>query len=89
MARPHEQRDFLHYGLALVVRPWSRLNVVAEVAGLAGRGMPGADARGEARAGVRWRRGRVRWDAALRRGFAHADGDWGITLGLAWTLSSH
>jgi len=86
--RPHEQRDFLHYGLALVARPWSPLSVVAEVAGLAGRGMPGAAARGEARAGLRWRRGRVRWDAALRRGFAQADGDWGLTLGLGGNLSS-
>jgi hypothetical protein len=87
VGRPHEQRDFLHYGLALVVHPWSPLSWVAEVAGLAGRGAPGADARGEARAGVRWRRGHIRWDAALRRGFATADGDWGITLGLGWTLS--
>jgi hypothetical protein len=85
--RPHEQRDFLHYGLALVARPWSPFNVVAEVAGLAGRGAPGADAHGEVRAGVRWKRGRIRWDGALRRGFAQADGEWGVTLGLAWTLS--
>ena len=85
--RPHEQRDFLHYGLALVARPWSPLNVVAEVAGLAGKGAPGADAHCEVRAGVRWQRGRVRWDGAVRRGLATADGEWGVTLGLAWTLA--
>ena len=50
--RPHEQRDFLHYGLALVARPWSPLSLVGEVAGLAGKGAPGADAHSEARAGV-------------------------------------
>jgi hypothetical protein len=85
--RPHEQRDFLHYGLALVARPWSPLSFVAEVAGLAGKGAPGADAHCEARAGVRWQQGRLRWDGAVRRGLAQADGDWGLTLGLAWTLA--
>jgi hypothetical protein len=85
--RPHEQQDFLHYGLALVLRPWSPFQVVAEVAGLAGDGAPGADAHGEVRAGARWRRGSVRWDAAVRRGLAAADGEWGVTLGLAWTIA--
>jgi len=86
VGRPHEQRDFLHYGLALTGPNGSGLTPVAELAGLAGNGRPGAAARSEIRAGARWQRGRVRWDAALRRGLAKADGDWGVTAGLAWTL---
>jgi hypothetical protein len=84
--RPHEQRDFLAYGVAVTHALGSRAEVVGEIAGRAGDGMPGADARSEARAGVRWRAGRVRWDAALRRGLAKADGNWGLTAGLAWTI---
>jgi hypothetical protein len=83
--RPHEQRDFFAYGLALV-RPIGSAAIVAEVAGRAGEGAPGAEERSEARAGFRFGHGRVRWDAALRRGLAAADGGWGITTGLAWTL---
>jgi hypothetical protein len=84
--RPHEQRDFLHYGFALTGPEGAALTPVAEIAGLAGNGRPGADARSEIRAGARWQRGRVRWDAALRRGLAKADGDWGLTVGLSWRL---
>jgi hypothetical protein len=83
--RPHDQRDFLSYGLAFEWPATPRLALLAEVAGRAGDGMPGADERSEARAGVRFGRGRVRWDVALRRGLTEADGTWGVTLGLAWT----
>jgi hypothetical protein len=83
--RPHEQRDFLAYGLALV-RPIGSAAIVAEVAGRAGDGAPGAEERAEARAGFRLDQGRVRWDAALRRGLADADGGWGITAGVSWTI---
>jgi hypothetical protein len=48
--------------------------------------MPGADERSEARAGLRYGRGRLRLDAAVRRGLADADGTWGLTAGLAWRL---
>ena len=84
--RPHEQRDFFAYGLAIVRPLGARAAIVAEVAGLAGSGAPGADERSEARAGFRFGRGRVRGDAAVRRGLAAADGGWGITAGLAWTI---
>jgi hypothetical protein len=80
--RAHEQRDFLAYGFALV-RPLGGAEVVAEAAGLAGRGKPGADARSELRLGLRRRSGRWRWDAALRRGLAAADGTWGLTAGFS------
>ena len=82
---PHDQRDFLSYGLALEWPATPRLVLLAEVAGRAGDGRPGAEERSEARAGVRFGRGRVRWDVAVRRGLAEADGTWGATLGLAWT----
>jgi len=84
--RPHEQRDFLSYGVALTVPTWERIELVGEVAGRAGKGAPGADERSEARAGVRYARGRMTFDAALRRGLADADGTWGFTAGLAWTI---
>ena len=83
--RPHEQRDLLAYGLAAVVGA-GRLDLVAEMAGLAGKGAPGADARHEARAGLRVGRGRLRGDAAVRRGLGDADGTWGVTAGLAVRL---
>jgi hypothetical protein len=84
--RPHEQRDFLAYGLAVTRRVGRRGELVAEVAGLAGRGMPGADERSEARAGLRFGAGRFRWDAAVRRGLAAADGEWGFTAGATITI---
>jgi hypothetical protein len=83
----HEQADFLAYGLA-VDRPIREgLSAVAEVAGLGvGKGYPGADRRAEARAGLRGGRGRVGWDAAVRRGLEAADGTWGITAGFTWRI---
>ena len=84
--RPHEQRDFFAYGLA-AVRPFGPgLSLVGEWAGLAGKGQPGADAHSELRAGVRLGSGRLRGDAALRRGLLDADGTWGLTAGVSWRL---
>lgn len=84
--QPHDQLDFLSYGLAArwAVRPvWE---IVGEVAGRAGAGRPGADERSEARLGVRYRRGRLCFDAALRRGLIATQGTWGGTVGLSWTI---
>ena len=81
----HDQNDFLSYGLALEWPLGSRLTAVAEMAGRAGQGSPGADQSSEARAGLRYGRGRVRFDAAVRRGLLATDGTWGVTAGLAWT----
>ena len=83
--RAHEQRDFLAWGIA-VTAPLGAVEAVAEVAGLAGDGAPGADERGEARAGVRLGRGTVRADVAVRRGLTDATGGWGLTAGLSWTI---
>lgn len=84
--RPHDQRDFFSYGLAVEWPAGGRLAILAEVAGRAGDGAPGADQRSEARAGLRLGRGRFRADAAVRRGLTEADGTWGVTAGLAWDL---
>jgi hypothetical protein len=84
--RPHDQRDLLSYGLAWEWPLRQGLTALAEVAGRAGDGRPGTDARSEARAGLRLLRGRFTWDAAVRRGLARADGTWGGTVGLAVTL---
>jgi len=86
--RAHEQRDFLSYGVALAWTARPSLSLVAELAGRAGDGMPGADQSSEARVGLRLGRGRLRVEAALRRGLLRTDGGWGGTLGLSWTLRS-
>ena len=84
--RPHEQRDFLAWGVATSLGLGGRASLVAEAAGRSGDGMPGAEERAELRAGVRYGTGRLKWDAALRRGLAEADGTWGFTVGLAWQV---
>jgi len=86
--RPHDQRDFFTYGLAVEWPVSPRLAILAEVAGRAGDGLPGADERSEARAGLRLGRGRLRGDVAVRRGLTGADGTWGATAGLAWEARS-
>jgi hypothetical protein len=82
----HEQRDFVAYGVAVTSRVAPRIEAVGELAGLSGAESPGADQHAELRFGLRYSRGPVRWDAALRRGLTDADGTWGVTAGLAWTI---
>jgi hypothetical protein len=83
---PHAQSDFIAYGLALVRAVGPRLALVGEVSGLAGEGDPGADEHAELRVGLRYGAGRVRGDAAARRGLTRHDGRWGFTAGVSWTL---
>jgi len=59
---------------------------MTEAVGRAGSGSPGADQRGEARAGLRLSSRVVSLDAAVRRGFTKADGMWGFTAGISWRL---
>lgn len=80
------QSDFLAWGLALTGPIGRSTEFLAEAAGLAGEGEPGADPHAEVRVGVRTGAGRVRWDVALRRGLLSADGGWGLTAGLAWSI---
>jgi len=80
------QSDFLHYGAALTRRFGPGLEAVLEASGLVGDGQAGTDERGEVRAGIRFGSGRVRWDAALRRGLMSADGEWGFSGGLTWHI---
>ena len=80
------QSDFLDYGLALERRLWRSWQLVGEVSGLAGAGSIGTESHAEARLGIRHGLGRLAWDAAVRRGLLRADGNWGATLGLSWTL---
>jgi hypothetical protein len=82
--RPHDQRDFVSWALGFEWPAAGRLALLVEASGRTGDGEPGAEVRSEARAGLRFGRGRVRWDVALRRGIASADGGWGVTAGLAW-----
>jgi hypothetical protein len=86
VSEPHSQIDFLSYGLAArwSVRPgWE---IVGEVAGRAGQGKPDVPERSEARIGVRFSHGRLRVDAAMRRGLIDEQGTWGGTAGLTWTI---
>jgi hypothetical protein len=82
----HDQLDFVSYGLAARWAVGSRWEIVGEVAGRAGEGKPGAEERSEARLGARYTRGRLRFDAALRRGLLSEQGTWGGTVGLSWTI---
>jgi hypothetical protein len=86
VAGPASQSDFLAYGVALGFRATPRLQILGEVAGRAGSGSPGTDARCETRFGARFGRGRAVADVAVRRGLAKADGTWGFTAGLSWML---
>jgi hypothetical protein len=86
--RPHEQRDFFSYGIAARWAARPAVELVAELNGRSGDGMPGAQQRSEFRLGLRLGSGRLRGDAALRRGLLAADGTWGATLGLAWVARS-
>jgi hypothetical protein len=81
-----EQSDFLSYGLAGVLRATTDLDVVAEVAGRAGEGDPGASSRSEARLGLRYGRRKWRGAAALRHGLYTSTGRWGFEAGLVLML---
>jgi len=84
--RPHEQRDFLVYGVAVTAELGRDVTLVAEVWGRAGSGAPGAEERSEARLGARLGHGRLHADAAVRRGLTPADGTWGATGGFSWQI---
>jgi hypothetical protein len=85
--RAHFQRDLFAFGAALEVPMTEQLRLLAEVAGRAGDGTPGADERIEARLGAGWSAGeRFGFDAAVRRGLAEADGTWGFTAGVRFLL---
>jgi Putative MetA-pathway of phenol degradation len=80
------QSDFFAFGAALEKRATRELDLLAEVSGQAGHGVPGADQHMEARFGARFGKGVWRGDAALRRGLSAADGKWGFTAGAIFTL---
>jgi hypothetical protein len=80
------QDDFLAYGLAVLGDIGAGFSLGVEVAGLAGKGSPGTEARHEARFGARYGPGRWRLDAALRCGLGPADGRWGAIAGFSVRL---
>jgi hypothetical protein len=86
--RPHEQRDFLLFGVGLEWAARKDLRVAGEVAGRLGDGHPGAEQRSEARFGVRFGGSRLRVAAAVRRGLCEADGTWGVSVGLTFVARS-
>ncbi len=78
-----EQVDFFTWGVALEHRLDARFTALLEATGRSGPGEPEARSRAEARLGARFDQKRLAFDFALRRGLSQADGDWGVTLGLA------
>jgi hypothetical protein len=81
--RAHAQNDFVSYGLAVEAALSPGATVFVEMAGRDGDGSLGAEERAEARLGIWARRGRLRFDAALRRGLLEVHGRWGFTLGFS------
>ena len=75
--RPHEQRDFVSFGVAVEHPVHSGIAVLGEWAGRAGKSARGAPKQSEARAGVRLRRDRWQVDIVARRGLVAAEGTWG------------
>ena len=80
--RPHEQRDFLAYGVAAAGAPEPAAGGGRRMVGTggerdAGRGCPQRAACGRAPGAGDWRA-----DGALRRGLVDADGTWGLTAGV-------
>ena len=83
----HAQADFFVYRLAVAGRVAHGVEVLGEIAGRAiGPSSPGAAEHCEVRLGLRYNHGRLRWDAALRRGLLAADGTWGAIAGLSWRI---
>ena len=75
--RPHEQRDFVSFGVAAVHPVHSRAALLGEWAGRAGKSARGSPRQAEARVGVRLVRDRWQLDFVVRRGLVAAEGTWG------------
>ncbi len=86
------QEDLLTFGLSLVSRLGGGVDAVAEYNGrmnlAASSPVPGTENRGVARAGLRFTRGSLRFDAAALAGATSQDLDLGATAGLTWVFTA-
>jgi hypothetical protein len=85
---PNTQADKLVYGFAGIVPLYSRLNLVAEVYGLQGPQRTGNEDSGQARVGLQFLSGSLRWDAAAIAGLRHDDADSGLALGVTYEFQA-
>ena len=88
--RGDRQNDVVTYGFSLARAVSQATEVVAEVNGHVnsrrGAPPPGTDSSGFIRAGARYTRGAVRFDAALVAGLTSRDATIGVTAGLTWVF---
>lgn len=86
------QEDLLTFGMSLARAVVGGLEMVAEYNGrmnlAASSPVPGTENRGVARAGLRFTRGPVRFDAAALVGATSSDLDVGATAGLTWVFTA-
>jgi hypothetical protein len=84
--RPAAQHDFLTYGVAASVPAGSRMNVLAEWNGRHNyTTFPslGGESRGQARLGMQFKAGGIRWDAAVTAGTTHWEHKAGFVAGMS------
>jgi hypothetical protein len=88
--RQHEQRDFTHLAGALTYKATESFDVFADAGGYFGDGVPGAIAKREARAGVKYHRSMFgkpsTFFVAGRRGLVDFQGKWGVVAGFSTSL---
>jgi hypothetical protein len=86
--RGDKQNDVMPYGVSLTANLTERLQAVAEAAGRihtsAGGPPPGTEGRGQARAGIRYGSGNVRFDAGVLFGYTSHDPEWGLVGGISY-----
>ena len=79
------QQDVLTYGIAAVLPVSSRISLLSEWNGLENprkQPSPGTEDRAQARLGLQFRAGGIRWDAAAAAGLTHQDPRLGVVFGL-------
>jgi hypothetical protein len=79
------QQDVFTYGVAGVLPINTRVSLLSEVNGWKNprnSPSPGAESRSQARLGIQFRTGSVRWDAAVTAGLTHLDPRGGVVFGL-------
>jgi hypothetical protein len=83
------QTDSLTYGVATIIPLHRRINLAAEVHGRQGpSGRAGNENKSEARAGIQFWTGRIRWDLAGVAGLMHYDPKSGIVVGASYEFQA-
>ncbi|MEO8360456.1 MAG: hypothetical protein ABI672_10535 [Vicinamibacteria bacterium] len=90
--REHEQRDFTSLSGAISYKVTEKVEAFGDVGGYLGKGVPGAIAKREARAGVQYHKSLFGRESALylagRRGLVDFQGKWGVVAGFTTTLKA-